>query len=289
MEDFYFEESNTKHILIKCLIFLFIIGVGIGAFLFHRKENTIKLKNIKMEVGTELSKNINDYLINGHNNSDQYKLDLNNVDTNKVGTYTYKIKYKKHVKKGKITVRDTKGPKAVLDNITIGVKEEFNSNLLLVSCEDLSLPCSISFKNDKDKELLNKVGEYNILFNVSDSEGNITELSSLITVSETDTLSSKMTNDLEYYTNSENDDKIKHVFFRKFDNAIFEDSLEFEGIIQEISAIDFSKYTNQDIYSNKLIIAYNKYGYVVGIQVELTFDDGTKTLIEDKEINNEEE
>lgn len=289
MEEFYYEESNSKHVFLKCLVYLFIIGIAIGAFLFYKKENTIKLKNVTVEVGSELSTNIMDYLASGVKNADKYKLILSDVDISNVGKYTYKVKYNKHVEKGFINVKDTKNPVVELDNITVGVDEEFDPNLLLVRCDDYSMPCNVSFKNDKDKAKLSKVGAYNLEFNVSDAEGNITKSSAIITVSETETLSSKMTNDLEYYTNSENDDTIEHVFFKKLDKAIFEDTLEFEGMIQEISAIDFSLYVTNDIYSTRLITAYNKYGYVIGIQVEVTFNDGTKVLLEDNQVMNNEE
>lgn len=288
MEDFYYEETHSN-ILLKCLIYIFIIGLAVGIFLYHKRQNTIKLKNITIEVGEDLSKNVEDYLINGLNNKDDYKLYLDEVDVKTVGEYSYKIKYNKHTKKGKVEVRDTKAPVAKLDSITIGIDEEFNTNLLLQSCEDYSLPCTISFKKESDMKLLKNAGIYDIDFIISDASGNKTEEKATITVSETETLSSKMTNDLNYYTNSENDVNIEHVFFRSLDKAIYEDTLEYEGMIQEISLIDFSKYVSKDIYSTKLITAYNKYGYVIGIQVEITFDDGTKKLIEDKVINSEEE
>ena len=289
MEEFYYEESNPKHVLIKCLIGIFIIGIGIGAFLFYKNENTIGLKNITVEVGSKLSTNIDDYLKNGHKYKNDYKLYLDEVDTSKVGEYTYKVKYNKHTEKGIIKVKDTTKPVIQLDNVTIGINEEFDPNVLLVRCDDSSLPCDVTFNNDNDMKSLKKEGTYNIEFKISDAEGNITKSKATITVSATETLSSKMTNDLEYYTNSENDDTIEHIFFEKLDKAIYEDTLEYEGMIQEISAIDFDEYVEKDIYSTKLITAYNKYGYVIGIQVEVTFNDGTKELLQNKVIVNEEE
>ena len=289
MEDFYYEESNPKHVFIKCLIFLFLVGIALGTFWFYKKENTISLKTITIEVGDTLSTNIDDYLKNGHKYKNDYKLYLDEVDINKVGKYTYKVKYNKHTKTGTIKVQDTTKPIVQLDNITIGINEEFDPNVLMVSCEDKSLPCDVTLNKDSDLELLKKEGTYNIEFNISDSVGNTTKSSAKITVSATETLSSKMTNDLKYYTNSENDDTIEHIFFKKLDKAIYEDTLEYEGMIQEISAIDFNEYVEGDIYSTKLITAYNKYGYVIGIQVEITFNDGTKELLQDKVIVNEEE
>lgn len=279
MDDFYYEESNSKHIFLKCLLYLFILGIAVGIFIFYKKQNTMELKTITVEVGEKLSTNVEDYLKSGHKYSDDYKLYLNGVDTNTVGVYNYKIKYNKHTKTAKINVVDTTEPLVKLSNVTIGVDEEFQTSVVLESCEDASLPCKIEFVNESDKDKLKVEGTYNIEFKISDNEDNITNSNAIITVSSTETLSSKMTNDLEYYINSENDDTIEHVFFEKLESAIFEDTLEYEGMVQEISAIDFSEYTDKEIYSTKLITVYNKYGYVIGIQIEATYVDGTKELL----------
>jgi len=288
MEDFYYEETNSKYIFLKCLIYLFIIGVFVGIFLYLKRENTIKLKNISIEVGENLSNNIGDYLLSGKNNIDDYKLDISNVDIKTVGVYSYKVKYNKHTKTGTIKVKDTTKPVVELDSITIGVEEEFNTNLLLASCEDYSLPCVVEFKNENDSKLLKNAGVYNIDFIIKDSVGNKVEKETTITVSESETLSSRMSNDLEYYSNSEKDVELEHIFFKKLDKAIYEDTEEYEGMIHEISTIDFDSYVSGNIYSTKLITAYNKYGYVIGIQVEVTLDSGEKILLQDKVIDNEE-
>ena len=65
------------------------------------------------------------------------------------------------------------------------------------------------------------------------------------------------------------------ILFEKFDKALDDDSKEFTTVIQEVSALDFSLYAKEDIYSAKLVTAYNKYGYAIGIQVIVTYYDGT--------------
>ena len=47
MDDFYYEESNPKHVFIKCLIIALVIAICLGAFLFYKEKNTIKLKKGK--------------------------------------------------------------------------------------------------------------------------------------------------------------------------------------------------------------------------------------------------
>ena len=281
-EEFYYEEDSPKHVFIKCLIILFIIGLGVGAVLFYKHENTLILKNLKIEVGTELSTDVKDYLRSGEKYAYKYKLYIDNVDTSKVGEYSYKVKYNKNIKTGTINVVDTKKPEVLLDdNVTIGTKEEFNPNIFVLKCTDASLPCTVSLKNKKDSEKIKTPGVYNIDIIISDAAGNTKEETVKLTVSEDEKVSSRMSNDLEYYTNSENDDTMKHILFTELSTAISEDSKEYEKLFLETSTIDFSEYTDKDIYSTKIITAYNKYGYVIGLQVELTYNDGTKELIKE--------
>ena len=125
MEDFYYEESNAKHVFIKCMLFLFIIGLISGGFIFYKKQNTIKLKNVNVELGSELSNNVDDYLVNGKKYSSNYKLYLDKVDVNTIGKYSYKVKYNKHTKTGYINVQDTTKPEVTLDDlVTIGKDED---------------------------------------------------------------------------------------------------------------------------------------------------------------------
>jgi hypothetical protein len=93
MEEIYFEESSPKQIFIKSLIIIFILGFCFGAFFYYKSKNTIKLRNIEVELGEPLSKNVLDYLSNGEKYSSKYKLYLDEVNTDKVGKYQYKVRY----------------------------------------------------------------------------------------------------------------------------------------------------------------------------------------------------
>lgn len=279
MDDFYFEDSNPKHVFLKCLLILFIIGLCIGAFLFYKNKNTMKLKKVYVELGSELSNDVNDYLVSGVANSSNYKLDLSMVDKDVIGEYTYKVRHNKNTKKGTLVVRDTTKPVIETSNIVMNKEETLDLNFIVTSCKDYSLPCSVSFVNKSDVEKLGTVGEYTIPFYIQDNVGNKVKKDIEITVSDTEYLSTKMSNDLEYYTNSINDDSIEHVYFEKFDKALEDESDDYVTTVQEISALDFSEYTDGEIYNSQLITVYNKYGYVTGIQVLVTYVDGTKELL----------
>ena len=274
MDDFYIEDSTPKHIILKCLGILFVIGICIGVFLFYKYKHTIKLKNVTIELGEKLSTNVEDYLLSGIDYSDSYKLDLSDVDTNSVGSYKYFVSYNKHVVSGKISIKDTTIPVVETNDVTMNVKEDLEARLLVSDCDDISLPCSVVFKDENIVKKFKTPGVYVVDIIVSDSQGNKVEKSAKVTSSETGTLSTIMSSDLEYYTNNLNDDTIEHILFEKFDVAMDDDSHEFVTIHQEVSALDFTQYTD-DIYSMKLLIAYNKYGYVIGLQVIVTHSDGT--------------
>ena len=281
MDEIYYEESN--HVFAKCLIILFLLGLFGGAFIYYKRENTVRIKNVTVEVGSKLSNNVEDYLKNGNRFSYKYKLYLNDVDVNTVGKYTYKIKYNKHTKKGYINVIDTKGPNVVIDDdITVGKDTQFDPNIFVLKCDDYSLPCSVSLKNKSDLNKIKSIGEYNLEIVISDSVGNKTIKSVKLNVSDSNKVSSKSTSDLDYYTNSINDDELDHTLFVSLSSAISEESLEYDKLFLDTSSTNFSDYVDKDIYSTRIITAYNKYGYVIGLQVEVTFNDGTKKLIKDK-------
>ena len=283
MDEFYYEESNPKHVFINCLIILFVIGLGIGIFLYIQQTNTFKLKNININLGDKLSENIEDYIDGNIENISDYKLYLDNVDVTKVGKYTYKVKYNKHTEEGVIEVIDDKKPVVIpSEDIVIGINEELNLNMLIAKCEDDSLPCRVALKKDSDLNKLKKEGTYEIDLIVSDAAGNKTNITVEVTASSTETMSSLQINDLNYYTNSENDDSIEHTLFVKLDKGISEETHEYEGIIRDISVMEFSEFVSEDkeIYDVKLITVYNKYSYVIGFQVLATFTDGTTELLE---------
>jgi len=283
MDEFYYEESNPKHVFVKCLIILFVIGVAIGMFLYIKTNNTFRLKNININLGDKLSGNIEDYIDGNIENISDYKLYLNDVDVSKVGEYKYKVKYKKHTEEGIIKIIDDKKPIVTpSEDIIIGVDDELDLNMLISKCVDDSLPCRVSLKRDNDLDKLKKEGKHKIDLVVSDAVGNKTNITVDITSSSTETMSSLQINDLNYYTNSENDDSIEHTLFIKLDKGISEETHEYESLIRDLSITDFSEFVSdeKEIYDVKLITVYNKYSYVIGFQVLATFTDGTTLLLE---------
>ena len=73
------------------------------------KNNEIKLKDIKIEIGNTLSLDIKDYLTNPNDIEDsvirRLKLDISNVNANEVGNYNYTITYNKKIYNGTVIVK----------------------------------------------------------------------------------------------------------------------------------------------------------------------------------------
>lgn len=280
MDDFVYESTSAKSIFLKLLFILFFIGLCLGIFLYYKHQNVIELKNITIELGEPLSKNVEDYITNGFNNVKSYKLYLNDVDTSKVGTYTYKVKYNKHTKTGKIKIVDTTKPVVKAETLTIDTNFDLKPDMLILSCDDYSLPCKATFKNTNDLKKLKTPGTYKIDIIVADSAKNKATVTATVEVNNSKEMSSIKSNDLNYYSNSENDDTIEEKFFIKFDTAIDENSDEFRETFEDLTLTDFNEYVDGEIESTKIIIAYNKYNYVIGLQVLITFKDGSSTLLE---------
>ena len=147
-QDFYFEESNPRKtkgiIFILILVFLLIVG---GLY-YYRSKYTLNIKkNLKYEVGTVLPTDVREFVNNKVIDETDYTLLMTSISTedgvlNKVGDYTYKIKYKNVTKTGKIKVVDTVAPRVEVEELTVGVDEYFLVDDFVKVCEDYSKPCN---------------------------------------------------------------------------------------------------------------------------------------------------
>ena len=100
----------------------------------QNKKIEIKLKELETEIGTPLSLNVIDYLIDGENiQTDiikQLQLDTSLVNPNQAGTYIYTIKYNKKIYQGNIKVKETKEKetKFTLKNISLYIGDAISTD-----------------------------------------------------------------------------------------------------------------------------------------------------------------
>ncbi len=138
-----------------------------------------------MEIGSEISSNINDYA--KFNKYDSNLCTLNTSEIKSTSTlnaeYTFSISCEGNVYRGKVKIVDTVAPRVLLKNVSVGINGEVLAKDFISSCEDKT-ECSYSFKDEaKVKESLDKEGEYEVEIVAKDTSGNETVAKGKLTVS----------------------------------------------------------------------------------------------------------
>lgn len=292
-EDFYIEENSTLKII---LIIIVVIALGVGIFYGYNKmykPNYIKLKKVTVELGDVLNNDIKNYI--ECDDYSKYTLDLGNVlvdsdgKTISAGEYSYKITGNNTSKKGKIFVKDTTAPIAEVKTLTVGVNESYEVADFVTSCEDLSMPCHITYKNKSDIDLNKNSGEYNLKIIISDNAGNETIKDVKLIVKEGYSYQEEKEKDLEYSYTSNNDANWNQTYTLKFDKAISDEDVKFDDALKRLSAKEYQ--IEGTIKDKEIIIIYNKYDYVIGLSIKVTLEDGTIMFIteENAQIIEEDE
>ncbi len=298
MEDIYIEETSTKSIVKTLLVIFFMMGILIGGYIYFHNKNILKLNKVVVELGESLSDEIDIYVKNKVKNKNDYELNLTSVSvdsdkkTDQVGQFKYTVKYGSQTKSNYIVVKDTKAPKVTLRQLTVGVSEEFLLNDLILSCEDLSLPCKAEFLNKNDKKILDIVGTHIVDIKVSDKYNNSVTEKATIVVSKDKSLLSLKESDLEVYKTSPKYDDYNGEITLKYEKAVSEellDTLEEYDKYLELASTDYNTlYDN--VKDQEILTLYNKFGYIVGFTVRITFNDGTVKYInqENGDLSGEE-
>ncbi len=287
-QDFYFEESNprkTKRIIFAIIVVFLLI---VGSLYYYKSKYTLNIKkNLKYEVGTVLPTDVREFVNNKVIDESDYTLLVSSISTedgvlNKVGDYTYKIKYKNVTKTGKIKVVDTVAPRVEVEELTVGVNEEFLVDDFVKVCEDYSKPCKAEYDNESDSKVNEKEGTYNFKIRVSDSVGNMVKKDVTLHVK-------KGYNSKEL---KESDLKIDHIEpeFADWNNEMIVnftkacdqnevDESDGYGEFLEISADDLHNYIdplymNNGIVDKQIIMVYNKYDLVIGYAIRVKLDNG---------------
>lgn len=167
--------------LIKILCFLIIIGgIGFGCYYFINikgifDNSSVTTKNITLELGQELTENINDYATFKNTSSSNCTQDLSQVDVTKVGTYEYKITCGDKSYTGNVSVVDTTAPDAIPRNVIAKVNDQLEPSDFIKECSEDN--CTYEFKDSSAVGTdLTTSGLKTIVINVSDENGNNKEL-----------------------------------------------------------------------------------------------------------------
>lgn len=287
-EDFYIEDSNPKKVIFSIIIFFLIIGALVGLFYFYRFKNEVFIKsNIKLELGSEISKDVNFYLKKEVKNTDDYDIDLSNVPVvdgklSEVGKFTIRIKHNNKYKSKKISVVDTTKPEVAVQDLKVGVNEDYDIGDFVTKCEDLSRPCAVYYENDSSAELQKNKGEYKFDIKICDSYNNCVISPVKLSVLENYSYKSIKEKDTAYdHVDDDYSDFNKNIFL-KFTHAVDPDEVEngeFGNEFQDMAATDFSEYLDEadkvySITSTEIVYVYNKYNYVIGCAIRVKLSNG---------------
>lgn len=265
------KEGNRKTLIILLLILLVAaIGFGVYYFLTMAKDastNSITTKEVKVELGNTLSNDIEDYaVINGYNKND-CKLNLDNVNVNKVSTYKYTITCGKVSEEGTVMVDDTTQPEVITSDLTLLPNSTLNAEDFIEECLDAS-SCSYEFKTDVTN-ITGTTGEYDVEILVSDEYNNQNTVTAKLIVSRTAPA--------RYLTCKKNEESIEDISATLVDSY----KIGIDANDNFYNAVRISKFQFQDKNKYTTIVNdYNEAEGIHGIVGNATFDaNGSKIIL----------
>lgn len=138
----------------------------------NAKTNEIKLKDINIEVGSTLSTNTADYLLNPEDIDEsiinRLNLDISNVNNNSVGSYTYTITYNKKIYNGSVIVNEKPLPNVdsiTLNSLSIEVNKELPKDINVYIKENLPVEVTSAIRLDISNVKTDIPGNY--LYSIS--------------------------------------------------------------------------------------------------------------------------
>lgn len=293
MDEVFVSNSTPFKKKIFIVLFFLVISVIVVYFLVYRYKYTLHLKeNIVYEVGDKISYNVSDYITNNMILESDYSLNFKEVPIEdgvltKVGKYNYKVKYKNVSKTGVLIVKDTIKPIVVTQDLTIGVKEELNLDDFLLTCEDYSKPCEVTYARSKDEVNTSKAGKYTFDILISDQFGNKEKKSVNLEVKNNYSYENFKKSDLTVHHIEPKFDDFKNEFMLKYSEGISEEDLDSDLKyleLQELLSEDFtaflpSNYIGNRIKESDIITIYNKYNYIIGFAIRVTLDNNTSIYL----------
>ena len=295
MEDFYYENTSKKEVIFKLFLGIVIVACFILLIIFMMNKDNISIKkNIEMEAGEELPKDISFYVKSKIINEKDYTVTVEDntlgEKITKVGKYNYTVEYKDKALKGTITVKDTTAPTVEVSDLIIGVNEEYNPDDFVSKCEDYSKPCTVVIKDEKDESLNTKAGEYKVELIITDAYNNKTTKTGKLIVKENYSRENVAKKDTKFVrTSPEEDDLTEEDAYKLYDHAFLDDpheSREYEDIYEvlETDLRDYlpEEYKDLNIVKQEMIYMYNKYDYLVGFAVKVQLSNGKTIYIHKK-------
>lgn len=286
--EFYFEDTSPKKVKTIVAILGIILLLFIVVFIIYTRKHTLSIRNeLVFELGSKVPSDVTKYVSNKVIDSNDYQLILNKVSISdgnfdKVGKYTFKVKYKNITRTGSLLVKDTIKPEVELESLTVGLNETYIPDDFLSVCEDKSKPCKVTFKNEDDADLSKKTGTYKVDLLVKDAVGNSVTKTGELIVKKGYSREAFLKNDLKIAYADPTFSDWNNQLVIKFKKGVMPDEIEeseYYTELMDFTTKDMHEYLDP-IYANNLITemqlmsVYNKHGYIIGYAVRVDLDNG---------------
>ena len=140
------------------------------------------------------------------------------------------------------------------------------------------MPCVATYKNKNDITLNDNAGTYDIDLVISDAAGNSVTKKVKLTVSTETTLEKQKASDLTPAKTSLEDDNVwNKTYTLKLTSGLDPETEEFVKQVSELSAKEYQ--FDKQIAKKEIIEIYNKYDYVIGFSIMVTFDDSSVLFV----------
>ncbi|MDE5539832.1 MAG: hypothetical protein K2J20_05045 [Bacilli bacterium] len=190
------KKGMNKTIFIVIII-LAIAAVGIALYVILGAANTgggttatgVIVKDVKIELGAQVSAEINDYATFNGINSSYCSLNTTEIKYTDVldAEYDFTVTCNGKDYKGKAKVVDTIKPEVVARDVTVELNAEVKPEDFIESCTDKSA-CSYAFKDEEAvKNLMTQAGTTEVEIIVKDEAGNETTVTASLEVQESST------------------------------------------------------------------------------------------------------
>lgn len=286
-EEFVYEEHGNKKKFLLLTLFLVVIIV-FALFLYKRYMFDAKSK-VVYEVGDTYKEDVSEYVKNKIINKDKYKLIVDDhfkVEDGKVskaGNYTFTIRYNGKDTKVPVEVKDTKAPEVTLQDITVGLNEEFEPDEFILTCNEYSKPCIASYKKESDAELYKKEGTYKVNIIVKDLYENSVTKEAKLTVKKGYSFENEKKKNLEPVRLSHDyGDWDKKTYVVSYTSAIDPTEVSkndryrylYEMAEDDLSLYLPSGYEGDIVVDGEIIYVYNRYNYITGFLYRANLSSG---------------
>lgn len=267
------KKKNNKTLLYILFVLVLIAAVGFGVkfFLTNAKKNApgkeIGIKEVKLELGAEITNNIDDYAtITGYNKA-ECTIDKSGISTKKVGAYKFYITCSGQKVEGTAVVDDTTKPEVIMNEVLVAPNANITVNDFISSCVDAS-KCTYKFANeDTVKTALKAAGEYKIEIIISDEYNNESTVTANLIVSNEAPV--------RYLTCTGPSEDIDEIYATLTNSYKFGISSA-NNIYGIVKNAEF-KYSEVDDY-NKAKNSYNEKDGIHNIKGEASFSEKNKTI-----------